>query len=109
MKTRITSFLIALIISGSAFSQITGIKTIPGNYASLAAAISDLNTLGAGPGGVTFNIAAGYTETFTSLTAGLITTTTGSSSNPIIFQKSGSGANPIITGFTPAPGATDYI
>ena len=49
--------------------------------------------MGVGSGGVTFNVAAGYTET----AANLIITATGTSSNPIVFQKSGSGANPLIT------------
>ena len=88
---------------------LTGIKTIPGNYPSLAAAIADLNTLGVGSGGVTFNVAAGFTETLPSLSAGLITAT-GASSDPIVFQKSGSGANPLITAFSPGVSTTvDYL
>ena len=102
--------IMSFILSGTiGFAQLTGTKTIPGTYATVAAAIADLNTQGVGSGGVTFNVTAGYTETFSSLTAGLITTTTSTSSNPIVFQKSGSGANPIITGFGTAPGTTDYI
>jgi hypothetical protein len=31
-----------------------------GDYASISAAVTDLNTMGVGAGGVTFNIAAGY-------------------------------------------------
>ena len=91
--------LIILIIIGltsSSFAQLTGVKTIPGSYATLAAAITDLNTNGVGAGGVTFNIAAGYTETFASPTAGLITAT-GTAANPIVFQKSGTGLDPLIT------------
>lgn len=80
---------------------LTGTKTIPGNYASIAAAIADLNTQGVGSGGVTFNVAAGYTET---ITAPLSITATGTASNPIIFQKSGSGANPLITAYTGGTG-----
>ena len=88
---------------------LTGIKTIPGNYPSLAAAIADLNLLGVGPGGVTFDVAAGYTETLASLTAGLITAT-GTASDPIIFQKSGVGANPLMTAFSPGVSTTvDYL
>ena len=69
-----------------AFGQLSGIKTIPGDYASIEAAITALNTQGVGTGGVTFNVAAGHTETFTTPTAGLITAT-GTAGNQIIFQK----------------------
>ncbi len=86
-------FIIVGLTSGNTFAQLTGTKTIPGNYASILAAITDLNSLGVGSGGVTFNVASGYTET----AANLIITATGTASNPIVFQKSGSGANPLIT------------
>jgi phosphodiesterase/alkaline phosphatase D-like protein len=98
------------IITLSLYAQpLTGTKTIKssgGNYSTIAAAISDLNTNGAGTGGVTFNIDAGFTETASNLT---ITTTTGSASNPIVFQKSGSGANPLITASTGASTSVDGI
>jgi hypothetical protein len=84
---------LVLLTTLSAQAQLTGTKTIPGSYATLAAAITDLNTQGVGTGGVTFNIAAGYTET----AANLLITATGTAANPIVFQKSGSGANPLIT------------
>jgi hypothetical protein len=88
------------VLSTTVRSQsLTGIKTIPGDYATVELAIAALNANGVGSGGVTFNIAAGYTETFTSPTAGHITAT-GTSSNPIIFQKTGDGANPQITAGT---------
>jgi hypothetical protein len=88
-----TSVLFICLITTSAFSQLSGIKTIPGNYASIAAAITDLNAVGVGSGGVTFNVTAGYTE----IAANLIITSTGTAANPIVFQKSGSGTNPTIT------------
>lgn len=98
-----------IVVTGlSAFSQLTGTKTIPGNYPTVAAAIAALNSSGAGPGGVTFNVASGYTETFPSATSGLITTQTGSQTNPIVFQKTGSGANPLITAAN-GKGMTDGI
>ncbi len=109
MKKSLFTFVAFLLFAGAGFAQLTGTKTIPGDYASVAAAISALNTSGAGTGGVTFNVTAGYTETFTSLTAGLINTTTGSAANPIVFQKSGAGANPVINGFATAPGTLDYV
>ncbi len=85
--------LILLVNANVSFAQLTGIKTIPGTYATIALAITDLNTSGVGSGGVTFNIAAGYTET----AVNLIITATGTTANPIVFQKSGAGANPLIT------------
>jgi len=81
-----------LNITKFSFAQVSGTKTIPGDYATIAAAFAALNTNGVGAGGVTFNIAAGYTETgYLSLTV------TGTAANPIVFQKSGVGANPTIT------------
>jgi trimeric autotransporter adhesin len=97
MRKRVLFLLVILFTSTLGLAQLTGIKTIPGDYASVAAAITALNTSGVGIGGVTFNIAAGYAETFSSPTAGYITTNTGTAANQIIFQKSGSGANPVIT------------
>ncbi|NTV82776.1 MAG: hypothetical protein HGA23_00570, partial [Bacteroidales bacterium] len=99
----------ALLVVQMTFGQLTGVKSIPGDYANIEAAISALNVQGVGSGGVTFNVAAGHTETFSVPTAGLITTTTGSAANPIVFQKSGAGANPIITAATPGVGTMDYI
>ncbi|QQL49133.1 beta strand repeat-containing protein [Mucilaginibacter ginkgonis] len=84
-------------ITVDARAQLSGTFTIPGDYATISAAVTALNTSGVGTGGVTFNIAAGYTET---LSATISLTATGTSANPIIFQKSGSGANPQITSYT---------
>jgi hypothetical protein len=50
---------LVLLTTLSAQAQLTGTKTIPGSYATLAAAITDLNAQGVGAGGVTFNIAGG--------------------------------------------------
>ena len=86
--------VLMLLSTTNLMAQLTGIKTIPGNYASISAAVTDLNTQGVGTGGVTFNVASGYTE---STTAPIIITATGTTANPIVFQKSGTGANPVIT------------
>jgi hypothetical protein len=96
---------LALLLGGHAgFAQLVGSKTIPGSYASVSAAIADLNTQGVGLGGVTFNIAPGYTETLTASPLS-ITTVTGSAANPIVFQKgTGGGANPVITAYTGGTG-----
>jgi hypothetical protein len=104
-------FAVILCLTGiSAQAQLTGTKNIPGDYATIAAAITDLNTQGVGAGGVRFDVAAGYTET---ITARLNITATGTSGNPIIFEKSGIGANPLITAYvgvsTPSSAAPDGI
>lgn len=100
LRNRLSRWLavavLALLAAPAARAQLSGAKAIPGDYATVAAAITALNTQGVGPGGVTFNIAAGYAETFGSPTAGAITAT-GTAANPIVFQKSGAGANPRIT------------
>ena len=97
-------------VTGTVYGQLTGIKTIPGNYATISAAVSALNTQGVGSGGVTFNVSAGYTET---LSARIAMTGTGTLANPIVFQKSGSGANPKITAYagtaTPSSATPDGI
>ena len=90
-----------MIMSIISFSQVSGTYSIPGTpYPTIASAIAAINSSGVGAGGVTFNIAAGFTETFASNTAGYINTNTGSASNPVIFQKSGAGTNPRITAGT---------
>ena len=66
-----------------------------GSFATIEAAINALDTLGVSSA-VTFNVAAGHTETFTSDSSGKISAT-GTVANPIVFQKSGVGANPKIT------------
>ena len=88
--------LLALMSATTARAQLTGTKTIPADYATVAAAITALNAQGVGAGGVTFYVPATYTETFASPTAGAITAT-GTAANPIVFQKIGTGTNPVIT------------
>ncbi len=92
-------FLALGLISTSLKGQLSGVYTIPGSYASIAAVITDLNTQGVS-GPVTINIAAGYLET--AITGGYtLNAIAGASSvNNIVFQKSGVGANPLITAYT---------
>ncbi len=99
MKKSLLTLIIALLFGALSFAQpLTGVKTIPGDYPSLASAIASLNTNGVGAGGVTFKInTVAYTETFSTPTAGYITTLTGSAANPIVFMKNAAGVNPIIT------------
>ncbi len=92
----IVFLLLVFLLSQNTFAQLTGTKTIPGDYATIEAAIADLHTQGVGSGGVTFDVAANHTETFTSDSAGHITAT-GTASDPIVFQISGVGSNPLIT------------
>jgi hypothetical protein len=73
---------------------ISGTKAIPTDYATIAAAVTALNNGVIGSGGVTFNVAAGHTETSTSP---IILNTSGTSVNPIVFRKNGTGSNPLIT------------
>ncbi|HET9504019.1 MAG TPA: hypothetical protein VFO93_10785 [Hymenobacter sp.] len=56
--------LLGLLLPASAWAQLTGTKTVPGSYPTLAAAIAALNAqgVGMGAGGITFNVAAGYAE-----------------------------------------------
>lgn len=108
MKRFVFITLFTFLLCAALNAQLTGVKTIPGDYTTVAAAIADLNTNGVGSGGVTFNVAAGHTETFTLPSDGNITTTTSSASNPVTFIKSGTGASPMITA-APGIGTTDAI
>jgi len=87
----------ALIFMQMTFGQLTGTKSIPGDYATIEAAIAAINSQGVGSGGVTFNVNSTHSETFSTPTAGTITTNTSSATNPIIFQNAGGGGNPVIT------------
>jgi trimeric autotransporter adhesin len=107
MKTHVL-ILLFLLCNHLSPGQVNGVKSIPGDYPSIEAAITDLNLQGVGPGGVTINVASGHNETFTSPEAGLISAS-GSASGPIVFQKTGTGANPVITAPGPGLGTMDYI
>ena len=92
-------FFVFLIVTGinmNVVAQISGSKSIPGDYATITDAILALDTAGVGSGGVTFNVAAGHNETASNLVIAF-TANPPTASNPVIFQKSGAGANPLIT------------
>lgn len=89
-------FCAMVFMHGSSYAQLTGTKTIPGDYATITAAVTDLNTVGVGTGGVTFNVAAGYTETNVNVVL-TCATNPPNAQNPVTFQKSGAGANPLLT------------
>jgi hypothetical protein len=82
------------------FAQpVSGVKTLPGDYATFAAFVSDINANGIGAGGVILNINPGYTETAPA--GGFVITATGTATNPIIIQAAGPGLPPTFTAPTP--------
>ena len=89
--------LLLVTLQSNAIAQLTGIKTIPGSYASIKLAVDDLNANGVGAGGVTFNITPGHVEIVP--TGGLIIDITANQptpGNPVVFQRSGAGINPVL-------------
>jgi|GEM_PF-2979439 len=97
-----------------ATAQLSGVKTVPGDYATIAAAVSALNSQGLSTA-VTINVAAGHTETAPAggILLGSSTLHSGavslSASRTLTIRKNGTGANPRITAFTPGTGTTDGI
>ena len=79
--------ILAATISQTSYSQLTGTKNIPGDYATLALAITDLNLQGVGAGGVTLNLIAGNPET--SPAGGYSIIATGTAANQIVIQGNG--------------------
>ncbi len=96
-KITMLAFLLSAFAVG-AMAQLTGTKTIPGTYATVAAAVTDLNTNGVGAGGVTFVVADGYTET-APVGGYTITNPTGNGAgNPIVFRRAtATGTRPAFT------------
>ncbi|HRE41798.1 MAG TPA: hypothetical protein PLG90_10745 [Ignavibacteria bacterium] len=90
-------FLFSLFLTNHSNAQLAGNFTIPGDYANFTAAFNDLNALGVGPGGVTFRVDANsvFNEVPPVLNA------SGTSANPIRFEKNGAGNNPKITANVP--------
>jgi hypothetical protein len=91
---RLTVLAIFALINCSLSGQISGTFSIPGDYPNIDSAFRALNTNGIGNSGVTFNVAAGYSETTTD---SLYLTASGKLSGPVVFQKYGTGTNPLIT------------
>ncbi len=60
---RIFTLFTVMLIGIVSFAQLSGTKNIPGDYATLAAAITDLNTQGVAYGGVVINLIAGNPQT----------------------------------------------
>lgn len=83
------------LLSNRGLAQVSGLKVIPGDYPTLAAAVTQLNAQGVGAGGATLEVARGYTETITNLTL----TATGSATSPLLLRAAaGAGAAPRFTG-----------
>ncbi len=82
-----------VLLTSQVPAPLSGVKSIPGDYPSIGAAIANLNANGANTAGgsLTFNVAAGSVFTETPFP---LTTSGSSATNRIIFQKSGAGANP---------------
>ena len=85
--------LFAVTIKASAV-PLTGTKNIPGDYATLSLAITDLNTQGVGAGGVIINLLSGNPETAPSGGyviggVGSLVLTTTSALNPVIVTGNG--------------------
>ncbi|MFN7553058.1 MAG: beta strand repeat-containing protein [Pseudomonadota bacterium] len=90
VRQRLVSLLLlaVAVASPAAHAQLTGTRTIPGDYPTLEAAVADLNTQGVGAGGVVIDLLAGNPQT---APAGgyRIATTTASSATPVRLQGNG--------------------
>ena len=106
MKKIYQVLIIGLFFSSvtiGAKAQLTGTLNIPGAYATLALAITDLNAQGVGVGGVTLNLVAGTPQTAPSGgyvigNAGniLVGATNPTAANPVVIEGNGNS----ITAFT---------
>ncbi|MFN5982802.1 MAG: T9SS type A sorting domain-containing protein [Fluviicola sp.] len=91
--------LVVLLVTNQSYAQLTGTRNIPGDYADLAAAITDLNTQGVGAGGVTFNLIAGNPQTAPA--GGYVITATGTLADQITFTGNGNtvtASNALVAG-----------
>ncbi len=91
---KLSLLLLTVCLATVVNAQLTGTKNIPGDYATLAAAITDLNTQGVGAGGVTLNVIAGNPQTapaggYVIGNTGSLVLTTTSAANPVIIQGNG--------------------
>src|SRR5690242_298929 len=84
---KIYFLLLTVLFAAVTNAQLTGTKNIPGDYPTLAAAITDLNTQGVGAGGVTINLLAGNPQTAPA--GGYSITATGTLANQITIQGNG--------------------
>ena len=85
------AIILILALSQSVNAQLSGTKNIPGDYATLAVAITDLNTQGVGAGGIIINLLGGNPETapiggYVIGDVGSLVLTTSSAANPVIIH-----------------------
>lgn len=82
--------LFLLCCAGTVSAQLTGTRNVPGDYADLAAALTDLNAQGVGAGGVTINVVAANPQ---SATAGgyviNLAAANASAANPVSIRGNG--------------------
>lgn len=97
-KVKFCFLLASLLCAFIGKAQLSGTKNIPGDYATLDAAIIDLNTQGVGAGGVTLNLLASNPQT-TPL-GGYSITATGTAVNTITIT----GNNNTVTAPNPQTG-----
>jgi len=108
MKVRLPLlFLFACAIFNLADSQVSGIKYVPGDYATIAGAVNAINTTGIS-GSVEIHVACGHTEVAPSggiilkFQAGVLPANRTSALQGLIIRRNPltSGANPIVSAFT---------
>jgi hypothetical protein len=92
--TSLLTAVLTVLLAQTATAQLTGIKNIPGDYATLDAAITDLNAQGVGAGGVTLNLLAGNPQTapaggYVVGGAGSLVLTSSSAGNPVLIAGNG--------------------
>ena len=91
---KILFLLTVIVLSTGLKAQLSGPKAIPGDYATIADFVTDLNLQGVGLGGVTATVAAGHTEIAPA--GGYIITASATVTDPIVLQGGGSPL-PLIT------------
>lgn len=79
-------FVTIIVSSLSGIAQLTGTKTIPGDYADLQAAVTALNTQGVGAGGVNFTLGANQNLTATLQIGSATLNASTSATNPVIIN-----------------------
>lgn len=98
---KLSAFLFSTIFGTlgyfGAHAQVTGVKTVPGDYATLADAITALNTTGVGAGGATITITAPQSAPAGGYLLGSATLNASTSAaNPLVIN----GGNQVITAQT---------
>jgi hypothetical protein len=91
MKNSLLLFLAFFLMQTTiSFSQITGIKNVPGDYADLNAAFTALNTQGVGLGGATINVSTAQTAPLNGFQLGsAVLNASLSAANPLVISGNG--------------------